>query len=347
MEILSVLLTPTVLCFSLPSCASAIIEFVRDHSKYIEGVGAVCDYSLFELDKYGDENYGTLLNENNRNEKNKLLNGKLEQSFINFKMTHPHWNNMYDQNNTGNIMFNRIHLYKHGKEHQRDNYLANTIQQSLTSIRNVMYQDHTLESADTAYPTNHIGKVSTQNSSVDKHNKGTPIDNKNGAGLPQGIWTSRGYEKSPEIASINANMTNNDHKSEISSDIGKSDNDEESERKPLLNPWTQDAAKRRTEDSFFDNQSMSPIMRGKIQDSLRFSESFHVDTNDTTAGSNVIGVSNLPSILRSIMREENIDFENDFYWLQRFRQERYQGGSELMEKSLQQSSVYMSNNFNT
>jgi len=42
-----------------------------------------------------------------------------------------------------------------------------------------------------------------------------------------------------------------------------------------------------------------------------------------------------PAILKFT---ENIDFENDFYWLQRFRQERHNEGSEFMEKSLHFSS---------
>ena len=32
--------------------------YAREHSKYVDGVGAVCDYSLFEFEKYGDEMYG-------------------------------------------------------------------------------------------------------------------------------------------------------------------------------------------------------------------------------------------------------------------------------------------------
>lgn len=34
----------------------------RDHSKFVDGVGAVCDYSLFDLEKYGNEKYGATVN---------------------------------------------------------------------------------------------------------------------------------------------------------------------------------------------------------------------------------------------------------------------------------------------
>lgn len=30
----------------------------RDHSRYVEGVGAVCDYSLFDFEQCGDERFG-------------------------------------------------------------------------------------------------------------------------------------------------------------------------------------------------------------------------------------------------------------------------------------------------
>lgn len=30
----------------------------REHSKYVDGVGTVCDYALFEFEKYGDERFG-------------------------------------------------------------------------------------------------------------------------------------------------------------------------------------------------------------------------------------------------------------------------------------------------
>lgn len=59
MEMLSVILTPVVLCYSLPPCAPDILEFIRNHTTYVDGVGAVCDYSTFDLNKYGNEEYAT------------------------------------------------------------------------------------------------------------------------------------------------------------------------------------------------------------------------------------------------------------------------------------------------
>lgn len=50
------------------------------------------------------------------------------------------------------------------------------------------------------------------------------------------------------------------------------------------------------------------------------------------------GLSNsadLPDVLRSVLREQNIDFRNDFYWLNRFHSENRQNPAE-MERSLLQ-----------
>jgi autophagy-related protein 9 len=59
MEMLSVVLTPVVLCFSLPACAPNILEFIRNHTTYVDGVGAVCDYSTFDMNRYGNEEFAT------------------------------------------------------------------------------------------------------------------------------------------------------------------------------------------------------------------------------------------------------------------------------------------------
>lgn len=93
-EILSVVVTPIILCFSLPEvsvclspslplvsvsfesdllcillllsiyhhppkqCAKSILDFLKDHHENVEGLGSVCSYSLFDLEKYGSVRYG-------------------------------------------------------------------------------------------------------------------------------------------------------------------------------------------------------------------------------------------------------------------------------------------------
>jgi len=113
MEVLSVILTPLVLCFSLPQSAPAIIDFIRDNSNYVEGLGTVCIFSLFQMEKNGDEDYGvppiSNTNTNTNSNSNQILeNGKLEQSFINFQRAYPSWAG----NEAGRAMINRIHTFR-------------------------------------------------------------------------------------------------------------------------------------------------------------------------------------------------------------------------------------------
>ena len=53
-EILSVLLTPFVLWYSLPPCAPAIIDFFREFSVHVEGRGYVCSFAEFNFERHGN-----------------------------------------------------------------------------------------------------------------------------------------------------------------------------------------------------------------------------------------------------------------------------------------------------
>lgn len=52
-EVLSVLLTPLVLCFSLPKKAPAIIDFFREFTVHVDGLGYVCSYAVFDFARHG------------------------------------------------------------------------------------------------------------------------------------------------------------------------------------------------------------------------------------------------------------------------------------------------------
>lgn len=86
----------------------------------MEGIGAVCDYSLFEFEVYGDEQYGSAqpgdagasaLGETTQSTcraAEKPSGGKLEKSFLNFKQAHPN----YEASAGGLSMFNRLNAFK-------------------------------------------------------------------------------------------------------------------------------------------------------------------------------------------------------------------------------------------
>ena len=59
-EMASILLTPFVLYYSLPDCTDAILEFVRDHTVFVEGVGDICSLANFDFDKHGNSKYGAI-----------------------------------------------------------------------------------------------------------------------------------------------------------------------------------------------------------------------------------------------------------------------------------------------
>eukprot|EP01006_Ploeotia_vitrea_P037044 TRINITY_DN66083_c9_g5_i1.p1 TRINITY_DN66083_c9_g5~~TRINITY_DN66083_c9_g5_i1.p1 ORF type:complete len:906 (+),score=442.87 TRINITY_DN66083_c9_g5_i1:42-2759(+) len=115
-EVVSVVLTPFILCFNLPDCAEDIVNFVRTASVNVEGVGDVCSFALFDLEQNGNSEYlkqaaihlggagtadasGAATNatgdgdDNTKADGHHLTsrNGKMEQSFITFAVNHPNW----------------------------------------------------------------------------------------------------------------------------------------------------------------------------------------------------------------------------------------------------------------
>lgn len=53
-ELLSVVLTPFVLWYSLPACAPAIIDFFREFSVHVDGRGYVCSFAEFNFERHGN-----------------------------------------------------------------------------------------------------------------------------------------------------------------------------------------------------------------------------------------------------------------------------------------------------
>lgn len=88
-ELWSVLLTPFILWRSLPQSASAIIDFFRNFTVHVEGLGYVCAFADFNLERNGSNLYGAP--EHSAEQKETSKEGKLEQSVLNFKAAHPDW----------------------------------------------------------------------------------------------------------------------------------------------------------------------------------------------------------------------------------------------------------------
>lgn len=117
-EVLSVLTTPLVLWFTLPRCAPAIIDFFREFTIHVDGLGYVCSFAVFDFYRHGDvrvsgstnfaqtsfvDSLGTDTRGHPRctstqfgapvQGKQDLVSsqGKLEKSVLNFKAANPNW----------------------------------------------------------------------------------------------------------------------------------------------------------------------------------------------------------------------------------------------------------------
>ena len=53
-EILSMIITPFILIFRLPQCSTRIVDFFREFTIHVDGVGHVCSFAVFDFKKGGE-----------------------------------------------------------------------------------------------------------------------------------------------------------------------------------------------------------------------------------------------------------------------------------------------------
>lgn len=53
-EILSIIITPLILWFSLPKCSDRLIDFFREFTVHVDGLGYVCSFAVFDFKKGGN-----------------------------------------------------------------------------------------------------------------------------------------------------------------------------------------------------------------------------------------------------------------------------------------------------
>ncbi|KZV87378.1 APG9-domain-containing protein [Exidia glandulosa HHB12029] len=90
LEVLSVLATPFILWYSLPPCAPAIVDFFREFTVHIDGLGYVCSFAEFNFKRHGNVQFGAPSEATDERLMSK--EGKMEKSFLNFKAANPDWN---------------------------------------------------------------------------------------------------------------------------------------------------------------------------------------------------------------------------------------------------------------
>jgi autophagy-related protein 9 len=96
-EIFSPFLTFFVLMFCLRPRATEIIDFLRNFTVSVIGVGDVCSFAQMEIRKHGNADW-QIVNSNEdlspnveTNQYNQGENGKTELSLVHFALTNPHW----------------------------------------------------------------------------------------------------------------------------------------------------------------------------------------------------------------------------------------------------------------
>jgi autophagy-related protein 9 len=88
-EILSVLFTPFILWKSLPKSAPAIIDFFREFTVHVDGLGYVCSFAVFDFQRHGNAHFGAP--NASRDTRLSSKEGKMEQSLLGFRAANPSW----------------------------------------------------------------------------------------------------------------------------------------------------------------------------------------------------------------------------------------------------------------
>ena len=85
-EVLSIIFTPFVLWFSLPQCSDRIIDFFREFTIHVDGLGYVCSFAVFDFKKGVGPNGGQGGNaaEDLRDDYYSTKHGKMAASFYGF-----------------------------------------------------------------------------------------------------------------------------------------------------------------------------------------------------------------------------------------------------------------------
>jgi len=52
-EVFSVVTTPFILWFSLPDCSDRVVDFFREFTVHVDGMGYVCSFAEFNFHRHG------------------------------------------------------------------------------------------------------------------------------------------------------------------------------------------------------------------------------------------------------------------------------------------------------
>lgn len=101
-ELLGVTVTPFILAFSLANCSGEIIDFFREFTVHVDGIGYVCSFALFDFNRHGNPRYGAMNDRTDKYQRSKQ--GKMEKSFLSFKNAFPNW----EPSEQGSVYLQRV-----------------------------------------------------------------------------------------------------------------------------------------------------------------------------------------------------------------------------------------------
>ncbi|KAL8292241.1 hypothetical protein RQP46_001707 [Phenoliferia psychrophenolica] len=90
-ELLSVIVTPFVLWYTLPKCAGPVVDFFREFTVHVDNLGYVCSFAVFDFKRHGDTRFGAPVEAADVGDRYKSQQGKMEKSFLNFTAQNPAW----------------------------------------------------------------------------------------------------------------------------------------------------------------------------------------------------------------------------------------------------------------
>jgi Autophagy protein ATG9 len=150
-EILSVLITPLILWRSLPKCSLQIVDFIREFTVHVDGIGYVCSFAVFDFKKHGNPKYFSLdlIVENEEQQSREKAQkgddhvpdkwhqskqGKMEKSFLFFKENFPDWT----PNEEGSLFISQLRdfqnelLLQQQRQLQSESYHSSSEHQHIT-----------------------------------------------------------------------------------------------------------------------------------------------------------------------------------------------------------------------
>lgn len=234
-------------------------------------------------------------------------NGKLEQSYISFRHEHPNWTG----DEAGRSMMQRLKTFRSMKENQQDYELSTVLQNSMFggSTIHSMHQPHQYQNNQKGSP-NPPGSLynrppSASGGSTTRDAPPSPVVSpgagRKEAGLGAGSGPFAHQPQSQPQAQAQAAQQGRAPTSPNSAtpaylrSLVSSPNRPNAGQHQHQYPHQQESSAKR---------SMMSSRRSMMSSSI---------------GGRGDRLQNLPSMLRNVLREQNIDYENDFYWLSKVR----------------------------